>query len=575
MEGSRAIERSRQGRKDRDVMPKQKTGSSSLKRKIVISVAIGTTTFLILLAVLTYIGYRRLHMRPIEKFNLVWSTVRDHYYDPHFNGYDWVAVRDRFAKRVPEDDPREFVTGQIIDDMLSLLEVSHLNYEPTWEARPAITGVKSNSPASLPLAVNLFGGLHIDDPTLPVRPVLQRLDASSFLARHGVKPGLPLALDIVEERQDKADSTIVRKLAYEITLPDGSVRELIADLPLANPDRPLPYIDYADKRIVVDRIDQASFERLHRLLLEPAASLLPVVYPALGVTLSHGRDSRPPRVTDVTKDSSAAKAGVEPGSLVEAMHCSSAAASASLCHMELKLPDGRVMSANLPLFDVSLHAHADEDNVSAVMEGPVLVLRFNTFDRASATWLMAQLRARHPEKVILDLRHNHGGDVVALQTILAQFLPAGATIASTQDATGRSKRLTVPSGSILSAARLAVLIGPGSASAAEVTAAALQYHGRAKLIGMTTSGKVMESMLFHYPDGSQVKIATSALQDPSGRTLEGQGVLPDVARQNTLADIQQERDVPMTCALSIMNDVPCPEPPSPPPHHKTTPATPP
>jgi carboxyl-terminal processing protease len=97
-----------------------------------------------------------------------------------------------------------------------------------------------------------------------------------------------------------------------------------------------------------------------------------------------------------------------------------------------------------------------------------------------------------------------------------------------------------------------VLVGPESASSAEVFAAALQHHRRAILVGKTTAGSVMTSRLFSLPDGGTLSLAVSEFVAPDGRRLEGVGVRPDVDAISTLAAVRAGRDILLEAAIAAL-----------------------
>ena len=63
----------------------------------------------------------------ISTFEGVWQTVRDRFYDPHLNGLDWPAVRERHRAAVVEATSDERL-AEVINDMLSELHASHTHY---------------------------------------------------------------------------------------------------------------------------------------------------------------------------------------------------------------------------------------------------------------------------------------------------------------------------------------------------------------------------------------------------------------------------------------------------------------
>jgi carboxyl-terminal processing protease len=183
----------------------------------------------------------------------------------------------------------------------------------------------------------------------------------------------------------------------------------------------------------------------------------------------------------------------------------------------------------------------------ADLSSGVRVLRFDEFDRKSGDWLAENLIGEPPAGVILDLRGNGGGLVSVKTKVAAYFLDEGAAL-------GRSvsRRKTslgaAPRSPTSYRGPLVVLIGPRSASAAEITAYLLRFHHRAKLIGAETQGAVLTSRSFDLPDGGSVDVAIADYLAPDGHHLEGVGVKPDVPVAQTLEAIRAGRDLPLEAA---------------------------
>jgi carboxyl-terminal processing protease len=72
------------------------------------------------------------------------------------------------------------------------------------------------------------------------------------------------------------------------------------------------------------------------------------------------------------------------------------------------------------------------------------------------------------------------------------------------------------------------MVDEGSASAAEIVAAALQEHGRATVLGQPSYGKGSVQAFIDLRDGSGLKLTTARYYTPRGRTLEGAGITPDI-----------------------------------------------
>jgi len=141
--------------------------------------------------------------------------------------------------------------------------------------------------------------------------------------------------------------------------------------------------------------------------------------------------------------------------------------------------------------------------------------------------------------LILDLRDATGGDLFEALDIAALFLPEGAHLATLVARGGVTKTLRAPAGTDLEQP-LILLIGPGTASAAEILAGILRDHGRARLVGQTTYGKCDSQTDVRLSDGSVLRFTNRAVRLPSGEHCSGVGVAPDLSVDTaTLNDLSR------------------------------------
>jgi carboxyl-terminal processing protease len=129
--------------------------------------------------------------------------------------------------------------------------------------------------------------------------------------------------------------------------------------------------------------------------------------------------------------------------------------------------------------------------------------------------------------VILDLRSDPGGLLGEAIGAASEFLPGG-NVLQEKDAQGRITPDPVRPGGAATTIPVVVLTDQGTASAAEIVAAALQDAGRAKIVGQTTFGTGTVLQRFDLADGSAELIATKEWLSRDGRELWRHGVSPDV-----------------------------------------------
>ncbi len=148
--------------------------------------------------------------------------------------------------------------------------------------------------------------------------------------------------------------------------------------------------------------------------------------------------------------------------------------------------------------------------------------------------------------LILDLRRNPGGGIVAALDTLDLFVPRGSVLLSTKGRSGGANgRVWLAERGVLFPQRLAVvvLVDRYSASAAEILAGGLQDIGRAVVVGEPTVGKGSVQSVYRFGDGAGFKLTTAMYSLPSGRTIHGAGITPDVVVEEVDAGDGSEADV--------------------------------
>jgi len=137
--------------------------------------------------------------------------------------------------------------------------------------------------------------------------------------------------------------------------------------------------------------------------------------------------------------------------------------------------------------------------------------------------------AEDPVKgIILDLRNNPGGYLQEALRVGSQFLPEDEVILHEKDAKEQITTYRSEGKGLAREIPMVVLINPGSASAAEIVAGALQENGRAKLVGEATVGTGTVLRPFSLSDGSVLRLGVTNWLTPKYNLIKGEGIQPDV-----------------------------------------------
>jgi carboxyl-terminal processing protease len=130
--------------------------------------------------------------------------------------------------------------------------------------------------------------------------------------------------------------------------------------------------------------------------------------------------------------------------------------------------------------------------------------------------------------LVLDLRSNPGGLLDAAVEVADEFLAGGIIVTGTGRIRKAQFEQSADAGDALERVPTVVLVNGSSASASEIVAGALQDHGRARIVGEKTYGKGSVQTVMPLGQGSALKLTTSRYLTPSGRSINGTGIVPDV-----------------------------------------------
>lgn len=131
--------------------------------------------------------------------------------------------------------------------------------------------------------------------------------------------------------------------------------------------------------------------------------------------------------------------------------------------------------------------------------------------------------------LVLDLRNNPGGVLNAAVEVSDAFIKSGLIVYTEGRIENSEMRFNASPDDIIDGAPIVVLINAGSASASEIVAGALQDQKRAVIIGEKSFGKGSVQTILPTSNGAAVKLTTARYYTPSGRSIQAEGIEPDIA----------------------------------------------
>lgn len=154
------------------------------------------------------------------------------------------------------------------------------------------------------------------------------------------------------------------------------------------------------------------------------------------------------------------------------------------------------------------------------------------------------------EGLVLDMRNNPGGVLQAAVEVVDAFVNKGMIVYTKGRLSSADTEFLATDETVLSDVPMVVLINGGSASASEIVAGALQDHKRAVIMGTASFGKGSVQTVLPLTDQRALKLTTARYFTPSGRSIQAQGIQPDVVVEEAELKKLQGRVFPKEKDLS-------------------------
>lgn len=267
-------------------------------------------------------------------------------------------------------------------------------------------------------------------------------------------------------------------------------------------------------------------------------------------------------------DAPAIRAGIKAGDRILAINGESTAGmSVELAVSKIRGPKGTIVTLTLTRAGAAepfeKKITRDEIHVRSIRThalrtpGGKQVARFEVRQFAQDTASLFDEEVRRalgdkPAGIILDLRNDPGGYLDAAVAMAGLWIESGVVLLE-RDGSGNSLELKTEGSGALSDLPTVVLINQGSASASEILAGALQDHGVAVVVGKTSFGKGSVQDYRTLSDGSALKLTIAEWLTPKGRTIQEQGIVPDIDVAYDETDFNEDRDTQIEKALEIID----------------------
>ena len=167
---------------------------------------------------------------------------------------------------------------------------------------------------------------------------------------------------------------------------------------------------------------------------------------------------------------------------------------------------------------------------------------FDDLDKAIET-IQKDIPADKLKGYVLDLRLNPGGLLDQAVSVSDTFLDRGEIVSTRGRDPKDVSRFDSRPGDMIDGKPLVVLINGGSASASEIVAGALQDHRRATVVGTQSFGKGSVQTIIPLAENGALRLTTALYYTPSGKSIQGKGITPDIKVEQPLPDELKGRDL--------------------------------
>lgn len=291
-----------------------------------------------------------------------------------------------------------------------------------------------------------------------------------------------------------------------------------------------------------------------------------------GIGLDVGLEDGVVRVVSPIDDTPAAKAGIKAGDYIikiDGKSVQGVSLADAIAMMRgkagTKLKLTVVTKGENPRDLEVVRARIEVSSVkSRKLEEGIVAMRISQFQNHTGRDLRREIeKLKTDEKkpvtgLVLDLRNNPGGVLDGAISVSDIFLESGVIVSTRGRDAGSEQKVMATPGELLPGVPVVVLVNGGSASASEIVAGALQDNRRALVLGTTTFGKGSVQTVLPLTAGKGIKLTTARYYTPSGRSIQAEGIKPDIEARPAKVSVQDAGDIFHEADLqgSLENDSP-------------------
>lgn len=282
-------------------------------------------------------------------------------------------------------------------------------------------------------------------------------------------------------------------------------------------------------------------------------------YPGVGIEVS--ADGSAVKIVSAIQGSPADRAGLRAGDEIVAIDGKGVGSDVNGAIAHMRGVTGSTVSLtirragvqrlmNFSLRRATVEVHSVSYQSLAPGYGYIRIDEFSDTTPDEVNAAISKLQRDNPaglQGLVLDLRDNPGGVLESGVAVADDFLNSGVILTAQGRTSDARFEMDATPGDLMNGAPIVVLVNSGTASAAEIVSAALKDHGRALLIGHRTYGKGTVQTVIPLEYGGAVKLTTSRYFTPSGGSVQGKGILPDIVEggpEHQPVDIMSAKDAP-------------------------------